>query len=224
MLQVNRLLHMSLLSDRFPQLRADKPFMADLEACARYIKLEIGDLVIKNNVPVTELPLVLRGSLKVIREHDAAHELLLYYVNPGETCSLTLVNVLSNRKSSVIAITEERAEVAMIPSSLAVRWMDQSEVWKEFVYGSFYDRNDEILHVVDLLAFNRMDQRLIHYLKEKAGAHDATVVYATHQDIAYELNTSREVISRLLKQMERDGTLELGRNRIRLNVDILQAS
>lgn len=209
---------MSLLSDRFPTLRTDQSFVSVLESHCTFRTVEAGATLVKRMHPVSEIYLVLRGSLKAIREHDSAHELLLYYVHPGETCSLSLSACLNGQRSSIVTRAEEKTELAVVKANHVSSWMREWGVWGDFVHQCIHNRTRELLRVIDLLAFSRMDQRLLHYLREKADAHDATVVYATHQDIAYELNTSREVISRLLKQMERDGTLSLGRNRIRMNM------
>ena len=174
----------------------------------------IGDIVIDVNQIITHIPLMLDGSIKIMREDDEGKEIFLYYIESGSTCAASLNCCMNNHRSNILAIVEEDATFLSVPVEFMDKWMAQYRSWRSFILSNYATRYDELLEVVDLLAFKRMDDRVANYLQEKASLHHSKTVEISHQDIAYDLNTSREVVSRILKQMERNGDVELKRGKI----------
>jgi CRP/FNR family transcriptional regulator len=171
-----------------------------------------GDLVIDYGVAIPFIPLILEGSLRIVRRDAEDHEILLYYLNPGQTCATSLTCCMSNMASEVEAIAEEDVRLVGIPARKADEWFDLFPEWKAFVMNTYKYRFDELLETINSIAFTQLDQRLIKYLRNKAKVHNTTLLNTSHLDIATDLNSSREVISRLLKKLEHDGRVKLARN------------
>ena len=165
---------------------------------------------------IRSMPLLLEGAVKVLREDENGDELLLYFLESGETCAMTITCCLGNTRSEIRAIAEKDTRLIMLPVQKMQEWMEQYSSWRKFVLSSYQNRMMELLNTIDKIAFLKMDERLISYLREKAKVSNDDLIKSTHQEIAYELNTSRVVISRLLKKLENDGFIELHRNRIKL--------
>jgi CRP/FNR family transcriptional regulator, anaerobic regulatory protein len=160
-------------------------------------------------------PIVISGSIRVIREDKDGRDIFLYHIYPAQTCAMSL-NCCQAQKVSVIkAVAEDETEVYMIPAELVDEWTRFKE-WKEFVNNTYSIRFNELLQVIDLIAFSNMDKQLLHYLSERARALNTRALVITHQQIADELRTHREAISRLLRTMESKGIVKLGRNTIEL--------
>lgn len=172
-----------------------------------YKMMEIGDYV-------KAMPLLVSGAIKIMREDNNGDELLLYFLEKGDTCAMTLTCCLGQTKSEIRAIAETEAKLIMIPINKMEEWSAKYKTWRNFVFESYHNRLNEMLETIDSIAFLKMDERLYKYLKEKARVSDDNIIRNTHQEIAYELHTSRVVISRLLKKLENLGTLELQRNHI----------
>lgn len=177
-------------------------------------KIILEEEIVRIGEKINSIPLVLDGLVKVLRQDNNGQEILLYYLSQGEICSTTLACCNENPLSNVIAIAEEPSVVFFIPVHQIDQWMIKYPSWKKFVMLSFRKRFDELLETIDSIAFMKMDERLINYLKNIYTNKNKTVYTGTHQDIAAQLNTSREVISRLLKNLEREGKVKLARNRI----------
>lgn len=171
--------------------------------------MEIGEYI-------KSMPLLLSGVIKVLREDDNGDELLLYFLENGDTCAMTLNCCMIQAKSEVKAIAETDSKLVMIPVHKMEEWMTQYRSWRNFVLESYNNRLNELLDTLDSIAFLNMDQRLLKYLNDKVAVTNNKTIKSTHQEIAYELNTSRVVISRLLKKLENMGKIELNRNRIRV--------
>lgn len=171
--------------------------------------MEIGDYV-------RSIPLLLSGAIKILREDEDGDELLLYYLEPGDTCSMTLACCMGDSRSEVRAIAETDTKLIMIPMRKMEEWTAKYRSWRNFVFESYHSRLNELLSTVDSIAFKNMDERLVEYLKEKSRITNSNSLYNTHQEIAYELHTSRVVISRLLKKLEHLGRISLHRNHIEL--------
>ncbi|MGB1103197.1 MAG: Crp/Fnr family transcriptional regulator [Crocinitomicaceae bacterium] len=176
-----------------------------------------GEIVIDVNQMITQVPLMLEGSIKIMREDDEGREMFLYYIETGSACAASLTCCMNDHKSNILAIVEEDATFIGFPVKYMDEWMSKYRSWRSYILGNYAARYEEILDVVDLLAFKKMDDRVANYLKEKAIMHQTNEVLISHQDIAYDLNTSREVVSRILKGMERNGDVELKRGKIILN-------
>ncbi len=171
--------------------------------------IDIGDYV-------KGMPLLVSGAIKVLREDGDGDELLLYYLEKGDTCSMTLNCCMGDAKSEIRAIAETDAKLIMIPIRKMEEWMAKYKSWRNFVFESYHGRLNELLNTLDSIAFNKMDMRLVSYLKEKARINKDDIIRNTHQEIAYDLHSSRVVISRLLKKLEQLGKIELHRNHIKL--------
>lgn len=171
--------------------------------------IEIGDYI-------KSIPLLIGGAIKILREDDDGDELLLYFIEKGDTCAMTLSCCMGNSKSEIRAIAEMDTELIMIPVQKMEIWLGKYKSWRQFVLQSYHDRMSELLHAVDTIAFLKMDERLFKYLKDKAMVNHNDVIHVTHQQIAQDLHTSRVVISRLLKKLANSGKIELHRNNIKI--------
>ena len=165
---------------------------------------------------VKSIPLIVKGKLKIFREDEEGNELFLYYLYNGEACAISLVCTINDRISQVRAVAMEDTQVITIPIENMDRFMMTYRSWYQFVVRTYGMRLNEMLHTIDSIAFLKMDERLLAYLDKTAEVRDSQIINDTHQNIATELNTSREVISRLLKQMEKKGLVKLSRNHIEI--------
>ena len=204
-----------LVHRKFPFF-ADQRLMLDIAESGKEYHFNAGDLVVDYGVPIPFIPLILEGSLRIVRRDEEDHEILLYYLDSGQTCATSLTCCMNNVTSEVEAIAEEDVRLIGIPARKADEWFDKYPEWKAFVMNTYKYRFDELLDTINGIAFTQLDKRLIKYLKNKAKIHDSNALHTSHQEIATDLNSSREVISRLLKQLERDGKIKLSRNTIDL--------
>jgi len=165
---------------------------------------------------VRYMPLLLEGAIKIMRDDHDGEELLLYFLEKGDTCAMTMTCCMGETKSEIRAIAETDTKLIMIPIEKMESWTVKYKSWRNFVFESYHVRLMELLETVDKIAFLKMDQRLVEYLKDKVKVHEDQIIRSTHQEIAYELNTSRVVISRLLKTLEHKKVVELNRNYIKV--------
>lgn len=210
-----------MLDATFSHLRIFSPvfepeLMAKVQANAMLMNLNSGDVMLKIGKPVWGIPLLAKGTVKISRVNDEGQEILLYYVKAGETCAMSFTCWMTTQVSSVKSTAEEECVVYVIPGSVADEWMQQYPSWKKFVMNTILDGFTEIVKSIDDVAFKKMDDRLIGYLKEKSSISGSALINLTHQQIADELGTNRVVVSRLLKKLETDGRLLLYRNQIKL--------
>ncbi|MCK5781174.1 MAG: Crp/Fnr family transcriptional regulator [Flavobacteriales bacterium] len=198
----------------FPSL--DQNLMVEMVQNGSLKKLDKEEILFSAGHEVSDFPLVLSGSLRILREDGEGNEHYLYHIFAGETCAMSLTCCMSHRPSKVKIVAEDDSEIAIIPTFLMDSWMTKYPSWKSFVTRTYNFRFDDLLETIDSIAFSNMDQRLLKYLYDKSRAIASSTLPVTHQGIAYELNTTRVVISRLLKQLENKGLLKLGRNKIEL--------
>ncbi|MBC6992921.1 Crp/Fnr family transcriptional regulator [Neolewinella lacunae] len=175
-----------------------------------------GDVIMDYGGYVRMLPLILNGTIKISRLGDDGSELFLYYLTRGESCTMTFSCCMNDKLSEIQAIAEEDTTILGLPQQVLDQWMMQFKSWKNFVLTAYDRRMNEMISTIDQIAFQQLDTRLLDYLKRRSQIHQDATLNATHQKIAADLNVSREAISRLLKTMEKQGTIELGRNRVRL--------
>lgn len=176
--------------------------------------LKRGETLMEIGSSIRYMPLLFKGSIKVVREDSDGNELLLYFLETGDTCAFSLSCCIGNKKSEIKAIIVEDAEMILIPVQKMEEWICKYKTWKNFVFESYNIRLEEMLETIDTLAFMKMDQRLYKFLTDKVKLIGSTNIENTHQQIAHNLNTSRVVISRLLKQLENEKKIKLHRNRI----------
>jgi CRP/FNR family transcriptional regulator len=179
-----------------------------------YREFTTGEELIREDQYIRSFPIVISGLIKVCRTDDSGNELLLYYLRPGEVCTVSLICCMDRTRSRVKALAEEDTAAILVPVELLDSWMTIYQTWKEYVMRSMQKRFDELLEALDSIAFMRMDERLEKFFTDRFKSSGATVYEGSHQEVALALNTSREVISRLLKQMEKRGMVLLSRGRI----------
>lgn len=201
------------LKTLFPEFHSPE-LLASIEEKSSIKNFKAGTVIIDFGSYIKFTPLLLKGVIKIVREDKKGNELFMYYLNPGDTCAVSLTCCMSEQKSEIRAIAEEDVELLAIPANLMDAWMFHFLDWKNFIMNTYRKRFDELLKTIDEIAFNKMDVRLKNYLKKKALVTGKNKITSTHQEIATDLGTSREVISRLLKQLEKKGGIELGRNTI----------
>ncbi len=194
----------------------EKDLLEEIDSIGKLVNVNAGDIIMDTGQYIKFIPILLSGNIKIIRQDDNGGEILLYYVGSNETCAMSLTCCLAHQKSRIKAVAEEETTMITLPVDKMEEWMVKYPSWKNFVMQTYSARFDELLKTIDGIAFHRVDERLEKYLKEKAALSESSIINVSHQQIAEELNSSREVISRLLKQLERNGGIKLGRNKIEL--------
>ena len=207
---------LDLVRKNFPNI-AEKALQEEIATVGKLTEFSAGTVIMDVGQYVKLVPLVFEGAIKVSREDEDGHELFLYYLQGGQTCSMSFTCCMMNKKSEIRTIAEENTKMIGIPIRYVDEWMTKYQSWKNFVMQTYDFRMMELVRTIDSIAFHHMDERLLAYLDKKAKATHSKVINATHQEIAYDLNASREAVSRLLKQLENDGRVKLGRNKIELN-------
>jgi len=198
----------------------EKELLEEMELYGSLVTVKAGDLILDIGQTVRTMPIILSGTVKVSRTDEDGKELLLYYVNANESCAMTFTCCMQQQTSEVKAVAEEDVEMFTVPVTLMDKWMSTYPTWKSFVMRTMQNRFHELLKTIDQIAFQKLDERLINYLKEKTKTSGSSLINISHEQIANELATSREVISRLLKKLEIDKKLLLFRNQIRLMKDM----
>lgn len=188
----------------------------DIESNAISQSYKAGDIIMRTGQYINNTILLTKGQIKIYREGENGGEFFMYYLQPGQACAVSMICASKSKTSQVMAKAVEDVELIMVPLSLMEKWMMEHRSWYEFVIFTYRTRFEEILEVVDSIAFRAMDERLEFYLKRHADACGCKDLKLSHQEIGTELNTSREVISRLLKKMEQRGLVKLHRNHIEL--------
>ena len=199
----------------FPHL-SEEGLREEIISVGRLDKVDQGEILIDIDEKILFLPLIYQGVIKVHREDDDGNEILLYYLESGNTCASSLTCCMSRKKSTVRAEAEEETFFISVPIDYVDLWLVKYKSWKDFIMNTYSQRFEELLKTVDELAFRKLDERLLHYLEDKSKISGNRVLNVAHREIAYDLNTSREVISRLLKQLENVGEIKLGRGKIEL--------
>jgi CRP/FNR family transcriptional regulator len=198
----------------FPDIYERETVEAILEI-GKLKKIRADDWMLDIGDPILYMPLLLKGQLRVLREDAEGHELLIYYIRPGETCAMSLICCSGNAVSNVRAVAEEDSELLLLPIQIIDEWTTKYPSFKSFILKTYQHRFEELLNTIDSIAFHNLDDRLSQLLKQKSEK-EGSELKTTHQELANQLNSSREVISRLLKQMERKGKIQMGRNKITL--------
>ena len=179
------------------------------------VELDANNVILKEQSFIKEIPLLLEGSIKVRKTDSSGKEIILYHLQPGESCILSITSCLNEKQSNAEAIIEEKSRLIIVPAEKARLWMDKYKKWRSFVLKLYYDRLHILLSLVDDIAFKQVDVRLIEKLKLLQQRY-GNEIQATHQELANEIGTAREVISRLLKQLENTGKIKLERGIIKI--------
>lgn len=191
----------------------DPDLISEIKKNAKHKVIGSGSILIKPGDEIFFIPIVMKGSIRIIRQDLDGKEIFLYHLYPGQTCAMSLTCCQSGRKSMIKAIAETDSEILQIPVRLTEDWYKYPE-WKEYISSNYNNRFAELLQVIDLIAFSNMDKQLLHYLEERSKALNTRILEVTHQEIADELHAHREAISRLLRLMEQKKLVRLGRNNI----------
>lgn len=205
-----------ILRQHFPLLARATELNSQILELASTALFQPGEMILREGAYVKHIPLVARGLVKVFKEDDEGNEVLLYYIKSGESCVMSLTACLKNEKSSVKAIVEEDAEIMLIPAAASVLWARKHPDWNEFMLQLFNSKYHELLHIVNILTFHKKEIRLMDYLFKKAETTNSKNLTATHQEVANDLGSTREVISRLLKKLEHEGKIRLGMGKIEI--------
>ncbi|HSN08518.1 MAG TPA: Crp/Fnr family transcriptional regulator [Hanamia sp.] len=175
-----------------------------------------GDTIQNENAYIKAIPIVMNGSVRVMRTDEEGREILLYYIKPGESCIMSFLGGIHEDTSKVKAIAEEKTDILFIPVEKVTELIKEFPEWLDYIFNLYHKRFEELLGVVNAVAFKKMDERLLNFIKRKSELTKSHTLYVTHEQLANELGTARVVVSRLLKQMEDEGLVELGRNKITL--------
>lgn len=193
-----------------------KELLDEIKEVGIYKSVKANTTIIDVNNYITSMPLILNGAIKILREDNEGDELVLYYLEVGDTCAMTLSCCMGQTKSKIKAVAETDVEFLMIPKQKMADWLSKFSSWQEFVLQSYHNRMEEFLEAIDTIAFLKMDQRILKYLKDKAIVNHNNIIQVTHKEIANDLHTSRVVISRLLKKLENEKKIQLFRNHIKV--------
>ncbi len=184
----------------------------------QYATFKKGDILVDIGAEMTHIPLIIKGLVKILREDHHEDEILLYFLEEGDTCAISFVNCINQSKSMFRASVEEDVECILYPVSKIEEWITKYKTWRVFLIDSYHDRLMEMVDSIRSLAFLNLDDRLYKYLSKQVEIKKSHNLDITHQEIANDLHTSRVVISRLLKTLEHEGKIKLGRHKIHVSV------
>ncbi len=194
----------------------EQPLIDEINEVGKLVEVAAGEVIMDIGNYIRSIPLLISGAIKVLREDEDGDELLLYYLEQGETCSVTMACCMGQTQSEIRAIAETDTVIIMVPVQKMEEWMGKYKGWRNYVFESYHNRLNELLQTVDSIAFKNLDQRLVEYLKKKVAVNNDNKIRNTHQEIAYDLHTSRVVISRLLKKLEKMKKVALHRSYIQI--------
>ena len=204
----------NILHQHFPQI-AERGLQEEIAQVGKIMHFRAGEIIMDYDSYVKLVPLIVEGSIRVTKEDDLdGREILLYFLSAGDTCSMSFSCCMMNKRSVIRTEAVEDTILIGIPIKYVDQWMSRYQSWKNFVMISYDNRLIELVRVIDSIAFNNMDDRLRDYLQARVESTGSKVIQATHQEIANDLNASREAISRLLKKLENIGLVRLGRNQV----------
>ncbi|MEP6844354.1 MAG: Crp/Fnr family transcriptional regulator [Panacibacter sp.] len=203
------------LREKFPQL--EPALLDEIEREGMIKEFASGDVLMRTGQYIKSTVLILEGIVKIFRKDEEGSEFLMYYLQPGEACAISIICASKAETSKISAVAMEDSIALMVPIKFMDEWMSKYKSWYYFVLETYRNRFEELLIVIDNVAFRNMDERLFFYLKRYTETNHSNSIALSHQQIADELNSSREVISRLLKKMEQRGLVTLNRNFIELH-------
>lgn len=199
-----------------PDFRQSEELIEELRKVGTVKRYKKGDILLNEHATIASVPIVLSGSLKVFQSDDDIREMLLYYLKAGETCIMSVLGGLFNEVSKIRVECDEDAEILMVPVTRLGPLLQEHPAWTHFIFRIYHQRFEELLDVINAVAFKKMDQRMAELLEKMAAAAGKKTIAITHEELANALGTARVVVSRLLKQMEKEGLVKLSRNQITL--------
>jgi CRP/FNR family transcriptional regulator len=202
--------------DTNPKSKVSNELLEKLTAVGITKSFKEGDVILDEDSYIKSIPLVTKGSIKVLRSDEDGREILLYYIRAGESCIMSFLGGMHQDRSKVRAVVEEDTEILFIPIEKVSLLIRDFPDWLDYIFRLYHKRFEELLEVVNSIAFKKMDERLLNFIQKKCALSNSQILTITHEQIANELGTVRVVISRLLKQMEYEGLVKLGRNKITL--------
>lgn len=202
--------------EKIVEFRSSPELLEKLQQYSIRKEYEAGSIILNENAHIRSIPIVVKGTLKVIRTEEDGREILLYYITSGESCIMSFLGGLHNETSKVKAEVEEDAEILFLPIEKVSLFIRAYPQWLDYIFRLYHKRFEELLEVVNATAFKKVDERLLNLLDKKKELTGSALLNITHEQLANELGTARVVVSRLLKQLEEMGKLKLGRNKITL--------
>lgn len=194
----------------------EKELLEELNKVGFSKKFRAYETIIEIDDYIKSMPLLLSGAIKILREDENGEDLILYYLEKGDTCAMTLSCCMGETKSKIRAIAETDVELMMLPKQKMTEWLSVYKSWQSFILQSYHNRVNELLEAVDTIAFLKMDERLFKYLKDRAMVIHNDEIETTHKEISEDLHTSRVVVSRILKKLENEAKIKLFRNSIKI--------
>jgi CRP/FNR family transcriptional regulator len=204
------------LLDNISEFKSNPQIRGKLEEYSIAKQFNKGDIILNENAHIKVIPIVIRGSIKVLRTEADGKEILLYYIKAGESCIMSFLGGMHHETSKVKAVAEEECEVLFLPIDKVSTLIKEYPEWLDYIFRLYHKRFEELLEVVNAIAFKKVDERLLGLISKKAEISNNKTISITHEQVANELGTARVVVSRLLKQLEQNGQLKLGRNKITL--------
>ncbi|ARV15699.1 Crp/Fnr family transcriptional regulator [Polaribacter sp. SA4-12] len=194
----------------------EKELIDEIINVGHFDKIKSGELLIDIGGEMTHIPLILNGAVKIVRKEKEGEEFVLYYLERGNTCAISFVNCINKKKSIFKGVVERDMEAIFIPVDHIDKWLVEHKSWRHFIIDSYHFRLIEMVDSIDSLAFLKMNQRVLKYLTDKVKINNNIDIEITHQEIANDLNSSRVVVTRLIKQLHDEGKIYSTRNYIKV--------
>lgn len=202
----------------FPALK-ERLLLKEISEKGVLFSFASGDVLMDYGRNISHIPLIINGGLRILREDGHyGKEVFLYYLKSGETCAMSMTCCTQHQTSQIKAIAEDNTQLIMIPVENMEIWLKKYPSWKNFIFQTYQNSYNKLMDFIKTISFQKLDQRLLTYLQEKAKINNRNSFHITHQEIANELNSSREAVSRLLKKLEQENIIELARNHIKINL------
>ena len=202
--------------EQIVEFRTSPELIAKLKQYSTEKMYREGEVILDENSSIRAIPIVTKGTLKVMRTEEDGREILLYYIKAGESCIMSFLGGMHDEKSKVKAEVEEDAEILFLPMEKVSLFIKEYPEWLDYIFRLYHKRFEELLEIINAIAFKKMDERLLNLLHKKEELSGSKILSITHEQLANELGPARVVVSRLLKQLEENGNLKLGRNKITL--------
>ena len=204
------------ISALFPDL-TERALQKEIFEKGMLLSYKAGDILMDYGRTISHIPLIIKGGLRILREDEVSgKEVFLYYLNAGNTCAMSMNCCTQRKKSQIKAIAEDNTTLILVPVENMEIWLKKYPSWKNFIFQTYQISHTKLMNYIESISFQKLDERLLNYLKAKAKINNRNTFQITHQEIANELNSSREAVSRLLKKLEQEDLLKLGRNHIKL--------